>query len=85
MKRKLFLGLAGVVATTAAVTATVSSVNNAPEISDLMIKNIEALSQYEGSNEVCLSDARTTCTLWLDLGNGCLESHTVCNRVKEYL
>lgn len=45
MIRKLFIGMVGVIATAAAVTATVSSVNSAPKMSDLMSQNLEALTQ----------------------------------------
>jgi len=50
MKRKHFLGLtAGITAIAAAVCITVSNANNTPKMSDLMTKNIEAISQGEWS------------------------------------
>lgn len=51
MKKSVFLGLTTGVATIAAtVCITVSSVNNTSEMSDLMTKNLEALSQGEGGS-----------------------------------
>ena len=48
MKRKLFLGLAGLAIMAAVAVVTVSTINaNTPELSDLMSQNIEALTQDE--------------------------------------
>jgi hypothetical protein len=49
MKRKIFIGLGGLAIMAAAAIVTVSTVNAnfTPELSDLMIKNLEALSRIE--------------------------------------
>lgn len=53
MTRKFFLGLTTGIATIAAAIVTVSSVSTNPTQSDLLTKNLEALTQNEeGSNEV---------------------------------
>jgi hypothetical protein len=85
MKRKIFIGLASVVAVAATCTTLlITKANNTSKMSDLMSKNIEALTQYEGDNEICLSDSYTSCTLWMII-NGHFEAFTVENREKEYL
>ncbi len=53
MKRKLFLGLASLVIMAVAVCVTVSSVNANATESDLLSKNIEALSQGESRYFYC--------------------------------
>lgn len=47
MKKRIFMGLTGLAVMAAAITATVTSVNANSTESDLMTKNIEALTQGE--------------------------------------
>lgn len=51
MKPKFFIGLAaGIVVIAASVCITVSGENNTPKMSDLMTKNLEALTQNENGS-----------------------------------
>ena len=48
MKRKFFIGLAGLAIMATAVVVTVSTVNaNSSKLSDLLTKNLEAITQNE--------------------------------------
>ncbi len=53
MKKKFLFGLAGLAVMAAAVTVTVSSVNANTLESNLLTKNLEALSRGETTYEVC--------------------------------
>lgn len=62
MKKVIMFGVIGVAAIAAAVFATISNSNNTSEMSDLMTKNIEAISQAEQPNlDDCVSDDSCVC------------------------
>ncbi len=66
MKKKFLFGLAGLAVMAAAVTVTVSSVNaNSPE-SNLLTKNLEALTQGESGWFVCTGPLVIICIDWGD-------------------
>lgn len=68
MTRKLFLGLTtGIAAIAVAAIVTVSSVNARSTESDLLTKNIEALTQYEGG---AYSAYKFQGTVYVSDGNG---------------
>ncbi|MDR1699911.1 MAG: NVEALA domain-containing protein [Lachnoclostridium sp.] len=60
MKKKLFFGMAGL-AIAAAITTTISTINatTTPELSDLMVKNLEALTQNESGSSSCTGKKET--------------------------
>lgn len=69
MTRKFFLGLiAGIVAITAATVVTVSSVNARTTESDLLIKNLEALTRDEDGDG---SENSGTKQLLMSTGDPC--------------
>jgi hypothetical protein len=51
MKKRIFMGLAGLAMMAAAAIVTVSSVNANTSDSDLLTKNLEALTRSEGGTE----------------------------------
>jgi hypothetical protein len=71
MKKKLFIGLAGVVAIAAAVCVTLTSVYQS-STSDLMSKNIEALTLNEDvdARKQSLQDSGYDCTISIDVAPG---------------
>jgi hypothetical protein len=77
MKKKLFLGLASLAVVAIAVVATITNVNSTPKLSDLMLENLEVLTQNESQTKVKYVDVGTR-TVIDDQGNSVTRQWCEC-------
>ena len=62
MKKRMFFGLAGLAIMAAAVAATVASVNANSNDTDLLNRNLEALTSGESGNYSCCAPYSSYCS-----------------------